>query len=182
ETGLHLNWTKVQYTAGARLGTIKDPEEGEVYTAQTLLRVRYGVPSEALLTTGVALKIVCERQKARPERRRDHPANAAPSRKNFSAVRFAALGFVLFLSACATPIGVTRLDTQQAQQLLTANALSAGAPSSWSSQVLHRNGLYERYWEDPAATLAGLHELMKEPVEEGRLQDRLFALAELSFL
>src|SRR5262249_3554978 len=120
--------------------------------------------------------------KARPERRRDHPANAAPSRKKFFAVRFAALGFVLFLSACATPIGVTRLDTQQAQQLLTANALSAGAPSSWSSQVLHRTGLYERYWEDPAATLAGLHELMKEPVEEGRLQDRLFALAELSFL
>jgi pimeloyl-ACP methyl ester carboxylesterase len=92
-----------------------------------------------------------------------------------------ALGLFL-LSACATPIGVARLDTQHAQQLLTANALSTGAPSSWSSQVLQRNGLYDRFWWDTAATLAELHELAKQQVEEERLQDRLFALAELSFL
>ena len=98
-----------------------------------------------------------------------------------SHLSFLALALVL-LSACATPIGVTRLSTQQAQQILTANALSTGAPSSWSSQVLQRNGLFARFEEDPAATLAELHQMLRQPVEEERFQDRLFALAELSFL
>src|SRR5689334_5820961 len=93
-----------------------------------------------------------------------------------------ALG-LLVLSACATPIGVTRLDTQQAQQLLTANALSSGAPSAWSSQVLQRNGLFVRFKDDEAGTLAELHQGLRQIAgDEERFQDRLFALAELSFL
>src|ERR1051325_2300430 len=89
---------------------------------------------------------------------------------------------LFLLSACATPIGVARLSTQQAQQILTANALTAGTPSSWSSQVLQRNGLFTRFEEDPAATLTELHQMLRQPVDEERFQDRLFALAELSFL
>ena len=89
---------------------------------------------------------------------------------------------LFLLSACATPIGVARLSTQQAQQILTANALSAGTPSIWSSQVLQRNGLFTRFEEDPAATLTELHQMLRQPVDEERFQDRLFALAELSFL
>src|SRR5574342_552566 len=88
-----------------------------------------------------------------------------------STVSFLALG-VLFLSACVTPIGVARLSTQEAQQILTANALSAGKPSSWSSQVLQRNGLFARFGDDPAATLAEVHQLLREPVDEERFQDR----------
>jgi pimeloyl-ACP methyl ester carboxylesterase len=105
----------------------------------------------------------------------------ATNRASWRAPSLLALVLV-FLSACATPIGVARLNTQQAQQLLTANALSSDAPSSWSSQVLQRNGLFVRFKDDPGGTLAELHEMLKQPVDEERFQDRLFALAELSFL
>lgn len=105
------------------------------------------------------------------------------SRKKFFAVRFYALALALaFLSGCATPIGVTRLGTQEAQQILTANALSAGRPSSWSSQVLQRNALFDRFEKEPAATLAALQRSLGDVVGEERFADRLFALAELSFL
>jgi pimeloyl-ACP methyl ester carboxylesterase len=100
-------------------------------------------------------------------------------------VKFCQVGCaLLLLSACgATPIGVARLDTQQAQRILTANALSAATPSNWSLQVLQRNGLYDRFEKDPAATLAELHEeLPQVGAGEERFQDRLFALSELSFL
>jgi hypothetical protein len=64
---------------------------------------------------------------------------------------------------------------------LTANALSAGEPSAWSKQVLHRTNLSERFHDNPAATLNILHKTLGQ-LSEDRLQDRLFALAELSFL
>src|SRR5262245_32597172 len=47
----------------------------------------------------------------------------------------------LTVSGCATPIGVTRGSTQEIYRALTANVLSAGEPSTWSKQVLHRNNL-----------------------------------------
>jgi pimeloyl-ACP methyl ester carboxylesterase len=99
------------------------------------------------------------------------------------AASFLALGAFVLLSACATPIGVARLTTQQAQQLLTASALSSDAPSGWSLQVLQREGLFVRFNDEPAATLATLHQSLQPALgEEERFQDRLFALAELSFL
>jgi pimeloyl-ACP methyl ester carboxylesterase len=94
---------------------------------------------------------------------------------------FLALG-VLLLSACATPIGVARLSTQEAQQRLTANALSTGAPSSWSAQVLQRNGIFARFEKNPVETLAELHRALTLSIGEDRFQDGLFALAELSFV
>ena len=88
-------------------------------------------------------------------------------------------GLLLLSSGCVTPIGVTRGSTQEVYRALTVNALSAGEPSSWSKQVLQRNNLTEQYDDDPAATLAELHRRQKEV----RLtSDRMFALAELSFL
>lgn len=81
-------------------------------------------------------------------------------------------------AACATPIGVVRGTTQDVRRELTANALSVGRPSQWSQQVLQRNSLMERFEEDPAAALADLHQLLRERP----IPDRLFALAELSFL
>jgi pimeloyl-ACP methyl ester carboxylesterase len=59
--------------------------------------------------------------------------------------------------------------------------LSAGAPSSWSAQVLHRTNLVERYAADPEDTLQRLRKSLADPVGEERLRDRLFALSELSF-
>lgn len=89
---------------------------------------------------------------------------------------------LLFLSAlsagCSTPVGVMRVDAQQAHRSLTANVLSAGRASDWSKQVLHRNALFDRYQEDPFNTLAALHKLQ----QERHAPEQLFALAELSFL
>lgn len=84
----------------------------------------------------------------------------------------------LLATACATPVGVIQGDTQTVHRELTANALSAGRPSEWSAQVLRRNSLFERFEEEPAAALAELHAGLQRRVTV----DRLFALAELSFL
>jgi hypothetical protein len=61
---------------------------------------------------------------------------------------------------------------------LTANALSARVPSGFSAQVLQRLNLRERFADDPAGALAELHRSLGPDGGE----NRLFALAELSFL
>src|SRR5688500_15095999 len=91
------------------------------------------------------------------------------------------LALLLLASGCVTPIGVVRGTTQEMHYALTSNVLSAGEPSSWSKQVLHRTNLTERFNADPAATLNALHKTLAQ-LSEDRVQDRLFALAELSFL
>jgi Alpha/beta hydrolase family len=97
--------------------------------------------------------------------------------------QWAALGvLLLFVSACATPIGVVRGTTQEVHYALTANVLSAGEPSSWSRQVLQRNNLLERFKADPEATLSALRRILAQPSGEERVEDHLFALSELSFL
>ncbi|HXV84440.1 MAG TPA: hypothetical protein VEG60_31715 [Candidatus Binatia bacterium] len=83
----------------------------------------------------------------------------------------------LLAAGCATPIGVVRGTTQETYYSLTANVLSAGEPSSWSKQVLHRNNLSEQFENDPGLALAELHKRLKDRTTS----DRLFALAELSF-
>jgi len=94
------------------------------------------------------------------------------------AVRSIALlcGVVLLASACATPIGVTRADPQSVYHELTRNVLSTGEPSAPSEQLLQRRGLYERFKEDPEATLAQLRGTGSQ-----LNANVLFALAELSF-
>jgi pimeloyl-ACP methyl ester carboxylesterase len=96
------------------------------------------------------------------------------------AAVFTTLILLLLCAACSTtPVGVSTGSAPEAvQRELNANALNAGKPSEWSRQVLHRNNLYERYAEDPAATLDVLHKRM----QEFSTPERLFALAELSFL
>jgi pimeloyl-ACP methyl ester carboxylesterase len=84
----------------------------------------------------------------------------------------------LTLAGCATPIGVVRGSTQDVHRELTANVLSAGRPSEWSRQVLHRDNLFDRFDDEPAAALADLHSRL----QRSSTPDRLFALAELSFL
>jgi pimeloyl-ACP methyl ester carboxylesterase len=83
----------------------------------------------------------------------------------------------LLASACATPVGVTRLDEQAAHRELNTNILSVGKPSDYSTQILERNALGERFKNDPEFVLAELNSGLGKPDE----RDRLFALSELSF-
>jgi len=94
-------------------------------------------------------------------------------------MRLAALvvAFALLASACATPIGVDRVDPQTVQRNLTANVLTRGEPSAPSRQVLQRLDLSDLYEDDPRAALAELHAGLAPTGDE----DRLFALAELCF-
>src|SRR5208282_747956 len=85
---------------------------------------------------------------------------------------------VLFASGCATPVGVTRLDEQAAHRELSANVLSAGRPSAYSTQILERTALSERFKNDPEPVLAELNSGLGKTDEH----DRLFALSELSFV
>jgi pimeloyl-ACP methyl ester carboxylesterase len=89
----------------------------------------------------------------------------------------ALLAVAVLGAACATPIGVTRADTQAVYRDLTRSVLSAGEPSEHSEIVLRRNGLAQRYEDDPVGTLA----FMRGDGRNINL-DRLFALSELSFL
>lgn len=83
----------------------------------------------------------------------------------------------LVLSGCATPVGVKPVDTQTAYRIQTASALAAGQPSEPSKRVLRRLGLLDRFEAEPTQVLAELHRGLSRDDD-----DRLFALAELSFL
>ena len=80
-------------------------------------------------------------------------------------------------SGCATPVGVKRLDEQAAHRELNANVLSTGKPSDYSTQILERSALTDRFKSEPQTVLAELNSGLGKPDE----RDRLFALSELSF-
>jgi hypothetical protein len=90
--------------------------------------------------------------------------------------------FIAYLAlaagGCVTPIGVTRVDPRTAQFELTANALNTDRPSSFSTQQLLNLDLYQLFNDDPKEALARLHKGLAPTGDE----DRVFALAELSFL
>jgi pimeloyl-ACP methyl ester carboxylesterase len=78
---------------------------------------------------------------------------------------------------CATPIGVTYVDRSVAYHSLTGNVLSTKMPSSFSARELVNLNLYQRFEEDPMGALAEMHAGLAPTGDE----DRIFALAELSF-
>jgi hypothetical protein len=80
--------------------------------------------------------------------------------------------------ACATPVGVRRVDEKSVHRTLTASVLSTGEPSVPSRQVLLRLGLFDRFKDDPEGALAELHARTMKEMDASRL----FALAEYSFL
>jgi Putative serine esterase (DUF676) len=103
--------------------------------------------------------------------------------KHWQCYRTAALwcGFsilICLLSACATPIGVNHVDRRVAYQSLTANVLSTEKMSSFSARELINFNLYQEFEDNPQKALADLHSGLAAKGDE----DRLFALAELSFL
>jgi pimeloyl-ACP methyl ester carboxylesterase len=88
------------------------------------------------------------------------------------------LGAALLSSACATPVGISRVGTQSAHHMLTRSVVASGQASEPSQRVLRRFGLTERFEKAPAEALATLHQGY---IERGG-EERLFALSELSFL
>jgi hypothetical protein len=88
------------------------------------------------------------------------------------------LSVVLLLMACATPVGVRPLHSKEANRRLTENVLSDAKLSGPTLQILNRAGLEKQFQTDPAEGIAALHQALPS----AREADRLFALAELSFL
>ena len=84
----------------------------------------------------------------------------------------------LALSGCATPVGVRPLDSREANRRLTETVLSDAKLSAATLQILNRAGLEKQFQSAPAETIAALHQALPT----AREADRLFALAELSFL
>jgi pimeloyl-ACP methyl ester carboxylesterase len=84
---------------------------------------------------------------------------------------------VVYVSGCATPVGVKHVDQERAYRTLDANILSSGKPSAYSRQLLERHALVKKYDDHPAQVINELYSGLGKPDE----RDRLFALSELSF-
>jgi pimeloyl-ACP methyl ester carboxylesterase len=89
-----------------------------------------------------------------------------------------AVALLCFAAGCATPIGVNRVDRTVAYHSFTANAISAERASSFSARELINLNLYQEFEDNPKKALADLHSGLAPKGDE----DRIFALAELSFL
>ena len=103
--------------------------------------------------------------------------------KHWQCYRTAALWcafstLIWLLSACATPIGVNHVDRRVAYHSFTANAISAERASSFSARELINFNLFQEFEDNPQKALADLHAGLAPKGDE----DRIFALAELSFL
>jgi len=83
------------------------------------------------------------------------------------------------LSACAPPIGVSRVGTRAVYRSFAANALSADRPSEWTRNTANSWGLLTRFDADPEGVLRQLRDIVTSG-RGGRAE--LFALGELSFL
>lgn len=79
---------------------------------------------------------------------------------------------------CSTPVGVVHMDARAVHRELTRSALATQEPSSYSLWVLHRMGLASTFRRTPTRAL----EQLRQNIVWEFADDRLFALAELSFL
>ena len=93
-------------------------------------------------------------------------------------VLITAVALLCLAAGCATPIGVNHVDRRVAYHSLTANAISAERASSFSARELINFNLYQEFEDNPQKALADLHAGLAPKGDE----DRIFALAELSFL
>src|SRR6267378_1106174 len=82
------------------------------------------------------------------------------------------------LTACATPVGITR-EHPLLYRSLTRSVLSDHRSSAFTEQLLRRHGFEERYEQEPEKRL---DELRRIQTSRDRDHERLFALAELYFL
>jgi pimeloyl-ACP methyl ester carboxylesterase len=82
------------------------------------------------------------------------------------------------LSGCTTPVGIQYMSSREAYHKLSQNVLSAGVLSATTTQILKRSGRAAAFDTQPAEVIAFLHKGLPTIAES----ERLFALAELSFL
>ena len=87
------------------------------------------------------------------------------------------IGVLILTAACLTPIGVSLSDPQDVHDLVSRSVLTSGKPSAATEQTLHRVGLADRFDDDPAGAI---RQLRGDGTDLS--SDRLFALAELSFV
>ncbi len=84
----------------------------------------------------------------------------------------------LLIQWCATPVGIEPVDIQTGYRLNTVNALSSRQPSEAAKTILRRHNLLDSFEYEAENVLAKLH----SELEPNGDKDRLYALAELSFL
>ena len=89
----------------------------------------------------------------------------------------ALIGVLPLAGACATPIGVSLSGPKEIHRAVTRSVLTNGQPSAATEQFLQRLGLAERFDKNPVGTIEQLR-----GQGTGLSRDRLFALAELSFI
>jgi pimeloyl-ACP methyl ester carboxylesterase len=85
---------------------------------------------------------------------------------------------LVFLSGCATPIGVNKVSPRESYQGVYANPLNAGVLSDSARYVLNRYDLLKNFEKEPPAAMAALHE---KALHDDR-GDILYTLAECSYL
>ncbi|MCE5230392.1 hypothetical protein LLG95_12475 [bacterium] len=85
---------------------------------------------------------------------------------------------LIFVLACATPVGVKRTNEPAVYRAVTASALTGDVPSPFARQFLQRLALAEQFKRRPASAIEAIRCGLGGPDEH----DRLFALAELSFI
>jgi len=85
---------------------------------------------------------------------------------------------LLAVMGCATPVGVRYLSADETTRRLPASVLSGDSVSAPTTQILNRSGLAGRFTNEPEYVIKTLH----SGLPTARETDRLFALAELSFL
>ena len=76
------------------------------------------------------------------------------------------LALALFVSGCATPVGVRRVTPRAAYENEQANPLNDVVLSDESKAVLNRFNLLQKFNRNPAAAIVALH-------EKGLFDDRL---------
>ena len=85
---------------------------------------------------------------------------------------------IVLVTGCATPVGVRYMRSGEAYRKLAGNVLAGGTLSATTTQILNRGGLGKKFEAQPGEAIATLHKGSPTLNES----DRLFALAELSFL
>src|SRR5262249_23647307 len=121
-------------------------KRGPVVTARSVVRI----------ISRVVLKLFC------------HAPVHRISQLLFSSLRNGVIWIAiifLFANGCATPVGVERVDEQDAHRELNANILSTDKPSEYSTQMLERNALAELYHDDPQRALGELYSGLGKPDE-----------------
>lgn len=103
-------------------------------------------------------------------------------RRRSRQVLVAFLAAVVF-TGCATPVGVRRMDPEEANRKLTGSVLAGANLSAPTMQILNRSGHADKIQEKPAEAIAAImagEDVITEKTLEYKLVDRQKAAIELA--